>query len=98
MQKLIALFLCGILARHLYAMPCYVSEIDNTEDMVRFMDFATEHDWWWDHVEDWQEGDSANLVMFDFMTEDNRLDDVIIRATYDRPVEIVEMRGAENHD
>jgi len=96
MQKLIALFLCGILSRHLYAMPCYVAEVDHTYDMVCFTDYATGHDWWQDGAEDWCEGDSANLVMFDNFTAENRYDDVIIRATYDRQDLYVEyMRGAE---
>lgn len=93
MQKILMILLCGILSRNLYAMPCYVSEIDTEYDMVCFTDFATGHNWWWDHVEDWQEGDSANLVMWDYMTE-IIYDDVIIRATYDRPDLYVEyMKG-----
>ena len=96
MQKLIALILCGIMAEHLYAMPCYVAEVDNTYDMVCFTDYATGHDWWQDGAEDWQEGDSANLVMFDNFTAENRYDDVIIRATYDRPdLDVEYVRGAE---
>lgn len=93
MQKILTLLLCGILSRNLYAMPCYVSEIDTEYGMVCFTDYATGHDWWQDGAEDWQEGDSANLVMFDFMTE-TIYDDVIIRATYDRPDLYVEVRGA----
>ena len=95
MQKILMMLLCGIIARHLYAMPCYVSEIDTEYDMVCFTDLATGHNWWQDHVEDWQEGDSANLVMWDFMTE-TIYDDMIIRATYDRPdLDVEYMRGAE---
>ena len=98
MQKILMILLCGIMARHLYAMPCYVSEVDTEYDMVCFTDYATGHDWWQDGCEDWQEGDSANLVMWDYMTENYRLDDVIIRATYDRPGYVEYLRGAENND
>ena len=92
MQKLIALFLCGILSRHLYAMPCYVSEVDHAENMVCFTDYATGHDWWQDGVEMWEQYDGANLVMFDMLTE-KQYDDVIIRATYNRTDEYRKMRG-----
>ena len=99
MQKILMILLCGILSRHLYAMPCYVAEVDHAENMVCFCDYVTGHDWWQDGCEDWQEGDGANLVMWDYMTENYRLDDVIIRATYDRPDLYVEMmKGAENND
>lgn len=98
MQKMIALFLCGILARNLYAMPCYVSEIDTQYDMVCFTDLYSGNDWWMEEAEDWCVDDCANLVMFDMFTAEI-YDDVIIRATYDRPDLYVEyMRGAENND
>lgn len=79
MRKILTMLLCGVLAQHLYAMPCYVAEVDHAENMVCFTDYATGNDWWQDGHEDWQEGDGANLVMFDFMTE-NYIDDAIIRA------------------
>ena len=83
MQKILMILLCGILSRHLYAMPCYVSEIDTEYDMVCFTDYATGHDWWQDGCEDWQVGDECNLVMFDNFTAEVT-DDVIVRATYER--------------
>lgn len=98
MQKILMILLCGILSRHLYAMPCYVAEIDEQYDLVCFCDYAYEDDWWWDGVEDWQEGDGANLVMFDNFTPEDKYDDVIIRATYDRPGYVEYLRGAENND
>ena len=79
MRKIMIMLLCGVLARNIYAMPCYVSEIDTESDIVCFTDYATGNDWWQDGQEDWHEGDGANLVMFDSMTE-NYMDDAIIRA------------------
>ena len=93
MQKLIALFLCGILSRHLYAMPCYVAEVEHAENMVCFTDYATGHDWWQDGVGMFEQYDGANLVMFDMMTPENRYDDMILRATYNRTDEYRKMKG-----
>lgn len=93
MQKILMILLCGILSRHLYAMPCYVSEIDHAEDMVCFTDYATGHDWWQDGIGVWEIYDGANLVMFDMMTPENRYDDRILRATYNRTDEYRKMKG-----
>ena len=98
MQKFILWLLCGILSQHLYAMPCYVAEVDEQYDLVCFCDYAYEDDWWQDGCEDWQEGDGANLVMFDNFTPEDKYDDIIIRATYDRPGYMEYLRGAENND
>ena len=77
-QKLI----CGILVAispHLYAMPAYVSDI--ADDMVRFTDCVTEHDWYWEPANGWDMWDNAELVMFDNFTPDYPYDDVIVTPT-----------------
>lgn len=82
MNKLIALFLCGILF-HITPIHCYVAKIDEECDVVKFVDYDTENEWLWEGVEDWQEYDNAYLWMFDCGTE-NVTDDIIVRATYER--------------
>ena len=94
-MKLLALILCGIMARNLYALPCYVAEI--SDDMVCFADYAG-NGWWQDGTEGWELGDGANLVMFDNFTAEYKYDDIIIRATYDRPGYVEYLRGDVGND
>ena len=75
--------LCGImsvLALHLYAMPAYVAEVDETDDMVCFCDYGTENLWWWEGTEDFKVWDDVDLVMFDWGTKDVT-DDQILNVT-----------------
>ena len=84
MRKVLIPVLCGILAilsMHLYGMFVYVSEIDAENDMVRFTDYATEHEYWWEGVDGRELYDNAVLVMFDWFTAENVADDQIVTVT-----------------
>lgn len=79
MQKLIALFLCGILARNLYAMPAYVAEERHDEGIVVFVDYNTQNKWVYNDPEDrWHYRDTALIIMFDNFTAENYEDDIIV--------------------
>ena len=82
MRKLLALILCGILARNMYANLTTVVELDRDADVVTCEDYNG-HLWEFYGCEDWCEGDLCNLVMFDNFTAEVT-DDVIVRATYER--------------
>ena len=84
-MNLIMRILAGILACHLYAMSAYVSDVNYDMNYVEFTDYSTENQWVWNDNEDWDFDDDALLVMYDNGTED-RSDDVIIRAIYDRTI------------
>ena len=75
-QKLLAMILCGVLCRNVYALPAYVSDI--ADDMVRFTDCVAEQDWYWEPADGWNVWDNAELVMFDNFTPENPYDDVIV--------------------
>lgn len=78
---IIARIICGILvalSAHVYGMNSYVAEVD--EDMVCFVDFATENEWWAENETGWKLYDEAELVMFDWFTAE-KYDDQIITAT-----------------
>ena len=88
--------ICGIvsvLALHLYAMPAYVTEVNEAEDMVCFCDYGTENLWWWEGADGFSEWDDCDLVMFDWGTEDVT-DDQILNVTRWSYAEI-EMKGAK---
>lgn len=79
---IITKILCMILVAispHLYGMPAYVSDI--ADDMVRFTDYAEEHDWYWEPAKGWKIWDDADLVMFDAFTPENPYDDMIVTPT-----------------
>ena len=90
--------ICGImsvLALHLYAMPAYVAEVDTNADMVKFVDYATENEWWWEGADGFSEWDDCDLVMFDWGTEDPR-DDQILNVTRWLYAEIeINVKGAK---
>ena len=79
------------LAPHLYSLPCYVAEID--EDMVCFVDYATENEWWAEDVEGVNLYDDVGLVMFDWFTAEI-YDDQIINVTNYSEKYTYEMKGA----
>ena len=74
-MKLLAIIMCGILAQHLYAMPCYVSDIANGQ--VCYTDFATENDWWESTAENRKLYSEVTLYMCDNNTAEIT-DDIIV--------------------
>lgn len=64
----------------LYAMTCKIVELDRENDLVILAD-ANGFEWTWEHIEDWQIGDCASLLMDDNGTAEI-FDDTIKSMTY----------------